>query len=157
MRGGARASHAAGAALLRLQLVLEVAAATGVRAISTRDHGSRRCVVGNNAWRMADVVAPPPDAAEWRRWCTGGSGAPLGAERAAYARDGICVVRNAVPPALVEEARAHVAWLAEHNPECRPEFLDMMWVPPRRPRLPGSRPAASLLHPDQPSARLSFC
>jgi phytanoyl-CoA hydroxylase len=77
------------------------------------------------------VVAPPVDAEAWRRWSSNtvkarNDGAFLARELADYARDGICVVKNVVPVALLDEARAHVAWLAEHNPGRRPEHFDMM-------------------------------
>ena len=68
---------------------------------------------------------------ELARFCaSGGESSPLAEELAAYRRDGVCVIKNCLPPALVTEARAHVAWLAEQNPGRRPEHFDMMFGDP---------------------------
>ena len=68
---------------------------------------------------------------ELARFCaSGGESSPLAEELAAYRRDGVCVIKNCLPPALVAEARAHVAWLAEQNPGRRPEHFDMMFGDP---------------------------
>ena len=55
--------------------------------------------------------------------------------REKYERDGYAIARNVIDAALVEEARAHVAWLMEKNPGLRPEQLghtlmrdDPFWV-----------------------------
>lgn len=76
-------------------------------------------------------VAPAVDLEEWRTWCSRRTDQGfLAQELADYARDGICIVRNAVPAALLAEAKQHVAWLAEHNPGRRPEHFDMMYGDP---------------------------
>jgi ectoine hydroxylase-related dioxygenase (phytanoyl-CoA dioxygenase family) len=55
--------------------------------------------------------------------------------RAEYDRDGYVVVEKAIDDGLVDEARAHVTWLMERNPDVRPEHLghtlmsdDPFWV-----------------------------
>jgi phytanoyl-CoA hydroxylase len=55
--------------------------------------------------------------------------------RAQYERDGYVVVREVVDAELIEEARKHVEWLLEANPDKRPEELghtlirdDPFWV-----------------------------
>lgn len=59
----------------------------------------------------------------------------LTAIRAQYEHDGYVVVKGVVDAALVEEARNHVDWLLEKNPDKRPEELghtlmqdDPFWV-----------------------------
>ncbi|USQ86434.1 phytanoyl-CoA dioxygenase family protein [Streptomyces phaeoluteigriseus] len=46
-------------------------------------------------------------------------------ERAAaeYAEQGFSIIRNVVPPDLLEEARAHVDWLTRKYPDLRPEHF----------------------------------
>lgn len=55
--------------------------------------------------------------------------------RSDYERDGYAIARSVIDGALVEEARAHIAWLMEKNPGLRPEQLghtlmtdDPFWV-----------------------------
>lgn len=55
--------------------------------------------------------------------------------REQYEREGYAIARGVVDDALVEEARAHIAWLMEKNPDLRPEQLghtlmadDPFWV-----------------------------
>ena len=58
-----------------------------------------------------------------------------GSIREQYERDGYVVVRNAIDAELVEEGRAHIAWLLAKHPDLRPEQLghtlvkdDPFWV-----------------------------
>jgi phytanoyl-CoA hydroxylase len=52
-----------------------------------------------------------------------------------YEEQGFSIIRNAVPPDLLEETKAHVAWLTERYPDLRPEHFhhplirnDAFWV-----------------------------
>lgn len=59
--------------------------------------------------------------------------------RQTYDRDGYVIARNVIDCNLIEEGRAHVAWLQQHNPELRPEQLgnDLMRDDPFWLRLVG--------------------
>ncbi len=46
----------------------------------------------------------------------------------AYERDGFVIVRNVLDQELIEEAKAHVEWLLEQNPDVPPEGLDTFLV-----------------------------
>lgn len=48
--------------------------------------------------------------------------------KAKYDRDGYAIVRGVIEQALIEEARAHVEWLIEENPDLPPEGLDTFLV-----------------------------
>lgn len=52
-----------------------------------------------------------------------------------YSENGFAIIRDVIPMDLVEEARAHIAWLMEKYPDVRPEHLhhplirnDAFWV-----------------------------
>ncbi|MFD5184518.1 phytanoyl-CoA dioxygenase family protein [Streptomyces sp. NPDC058372] len=42
---------------------------------------------------------------------------------AEYAEQGFSIIRNVVPPEVLEEARAHVEWLTQKYPDLRPEHF----------------------------------
>jgi phytanoyl-CoA hydroxylase len=55
--------------------------------------------------------------------------------RAEYEENGFSIVRNVIPPDLLEETKSHVAWLTDRYPDLRPEHLhhplirnDAFWV-----------------------------
>ena len=48
--------------------------------------------------------------------------------KAQYEKDGYTIVRNVIDQQLVEDARAHIEWLIEKNPELPPEGLDTFLV-----------------------------
>ena len=48
--------------------------------------------------------------------------------KAQYDEDGYTIVRNVIDAELVEEARAHVEWLIQKNPQLPPEGLDTFLV-----------------------------
>jgi len=59
----------------------------------------------------------------------------MSALRAQYEREGYAIARGVLDEELIEEARAHIAWLMEKNPGLRPEQLghtlmadDPFWV-----------------------------
>ena len=59
----------------------------------------------------------------------------LSSLREQYEREGYVVVRNVIDAGLVDEGRAHIAWLLEKHPDLRPEQLghtlvkdDPFWV-----------------------------
>jgi ectoine hydroxylase-related dioxygenase (phytanoyl-CoA dioxygenase family) len=66
---------------------------------------------------------------------TGKSLQQLGSIREQYEREGYVVVRNVIDANLVDEGRAHIAWLLQKHPDLRPEHLghtlvkdDPFWV-----------------------------
>jgi ectoine hydroxylase-related dioxygenase (phytanoyl-CoA dioxygenase family) len=66
---------------------------------------------------------------------TGKTTQQLGSIREQYEREGYVVVRNVIDVDLVDEGRAHIAWLLEKHPDMRPEHLghtlvkdDPFWV-----------------------------
>lgn len=44
--------------------------------------------------------------------------------RRRYEQDGYVIVRDAIDPTLVQEARSHIEWLLRQNPDTQPEKLD---------------------------------
>jgi hypothetical protein len=82
---------------------------------------------GPGAALLSGSEALRPDSAELATFL---GEPPVSAEVAAYRRDGISVHRNVLSPALLEECRRHVDWLAEQNPGVRPEHFSMMYGDP---------------------------
>lgn len=55
--------------------------------------------------------------------------------RTEYEENGFSIIRNVIPPDLLEETKSHVAWLTDRYPDLRPEHLhhplirnDAFWV-----------------------------